>query len=58
MKDDDSWVKCAALRSLGRLGNEKALPAITEALETSQGLELIAALETVAEIGGTTLRRS
>jgi len=52
LKDEDSWVKCAALKGLGRLRSEKALPAIVDMLHVSEGLELISALETVAQIGG------
>jgi HEAT repeat protein len=56
LNDDDSWVKSAALKSLGKLRNARALPAIVGILETLNGLELISALETVAEIGGEKVR--
>jgi HEAT repeat protein len=53
MKDEDPWVKCAALKSLGKLRHEGAQQAIVDLLATTaDGLVVISALNTLAEIGG------
>jgi HEAT repeat protein len=57
LKDQNQWVKCAALRSIGMLKVAEAEPAISELAETAEGLVLIAVLRTMYEINLETSRR-
>ncbi|HOP39531.1 MAG TPA: HEAT repeat domain-containing protein, partial [Geobacteraceae bacterium] len=43
--DPDPWVRCAALRSLGKIGGEVALTAIAHALDGADSLVFLAALD-------------
>nr|WP_281412947.1 HEAT repeat domain-containing protein [Geobacter grbiciae] len=51
LNDEDPWVRCAALRSLGKMGGERALDAIEDLLGKADGVVLITALEALAGLG-------
>jgi HEAT repeat protein len=57
LKDQNHWVKCAALRSIGSLRIAEAEPAIAELAAESEGIVLIAALKTMLEINGEAARQ-
>ena len=52
LQDEDLWVQCTVLKSLGKIGGERALSAVVGSMEGADGLAMISALEALASVGG------
>lgn len=52
LRDEDLWVRCAAIRGLGESGDSAALPVLRASADAVDGIELITGIEAIARLAG------
>ncbi len=52
LRDEDLWVRCAAIRALGESGDAAALPILRAHVDAADGIELITRIEAIARLAG------